>query len=257
MNKEYYKITTSYANYYVEIWHQYPGIDKVYIGGRKKCVGFSVYLDEGEPPMMDGFGFNPHCNIAGNHIKGIGSVHLLNVAMRFIINHYQLPEDIKFEFKDTSFIECINYNMPLYIYYIIFHGKTWYEEKFDAMPMNKNAIPRLQQAKKRLKEFLDSKPSLENFFGDHQIKLREYVMNIYDQCSTLRQCLEILKKEDCKVFKGWLVALFDEIVNCSFDQHWFIINKVPRDFVSYTKIDKPDNLFSLKGGMIFRRDELG
>ena len=38
--KEYYRIKTSYCLYYAEIWHQYPNIDKVYFGGKRKCVTF-------------------------------------------------------------------------------------------------------------------------------------------------------------------------------------------------------------------------
>lgn len=49
--KEYYKITTSYCNYYAEVWHQYPNIDKVYIGGKRECVAFTVYLDEPTPNL--------------------------------------------------------------------------------------------------------------------------------------------------------------------------------------------------------------
>lgn len=31
MKKEYYKIKTSHATYFVEVWHQYPNVDKVFI----------------------------------------------------------------------------------------------------------------------------------------------------------------------------------------------------------------------------------
>lgn len=264
MNKEHYQIKTSYANYYVEIWHQYPTIDKVYIGARKKCIGFSVYLNEKgkslkeEPPEIDGFGFSQHCNITGNHVKGIGSVHLMNTALRFIINHYKLPENIKFTFKDVSFIECIKYHMPLRIYYTIFHGKTWYEDKFGALPVNKLAITRLEESRKRLKEFLSLKPDIEMFFDEDQKDLMEYVLSIYAKCGSLKECLDILKEEDCKVFKGWLEFVYEHVMKSDYDRSWYITNKVGPDFLTYTKIEvKPAILFSLKGGgMYFRRDQL-
>lgn len=263
MNKEHYKIKTSYANYYVEILHQYKTVDKVYIGARKKCIAFSIYLNEkgkvikNEPPEIDGFGFNQHCNITGNHVKGTGSVHLMNTATRFIINHYKLPEDTKFQFKDTSFIECIKYHMPLRIYYTIFHGKTWYEDKFGALPLDKLAIPRLEESRKKLKAFLSSKPDIEMFFNNDQQELMEYVLNVYAKCDSLKECLDILKNEDCKVFKGWLISIFTHVMTYDSDQEWYLTNKVAPDFITYTKLkDKPDKLFSVKGGMYFRRDEL-
>lgn len=79
----------------------------------KKIVNFSVYLDDEdvESPNLDGFGYNEHCNKEGNHVKGVGSIHLLNVSMQFILSHYNLPSDTQFQFKDTSFIECKSYKM--------------------------------------------------------------------------------------------------------------------------------------------------
>ncbi len=44
---EYYQLRSGRSRFHAHVWHQYPGvIDKVYIGGRRKCVCFSVYLEE-------------------------------------------------------------------------------------------------------------------------------------------------------------------------------------------------------------------
>lgn len=266
MKKSYYKIETSYANYYVEIWRQYPTVDKVFIGAQKKCIGFSVYLnDDGtaimdEYPHMDGFGFHKHCNNEGNHMKGIGSLHLLNTSMRFIISYYKLPEDIKFQFSDTSFIECVNYNMPLPIYYIIFHGKTWYEQKFGAEPLMKSQS-NLEEGKKALKAFLKGKPEIDHFFPVEQSKLKRRVLDIYSKCDSLKECLEILKTEDCHVFKDWLPILFSKFINMNHFHQWVISNTIPTESINFSPLkSRPDKLFNLRGGdnhrLFFRRHDL-
>lgn len=264
MNKEHFQIKTSYANYIVEIWHQYPSVDKVYIGARKKCASFSVYLDENgklikeEPPQLDGFGFNQHCNITGNHVKGIGSVHLLNTAMCFIVSHYKLSSNTQFHFTDTSFIECIRYHMPLSVYYMIFNNKTWYESKFAAIPLYISESE-LNAQKQALEQYLSAKPDISSHFMEYQSALKNKVQQIYNTTSSLNECLNILKQEDCSIFAGWLQSICLEHIPKLQGTPWMIQNKMAKSSISYTKLkDKPNNLFELKGGdgLYFRRDDL-
>lgn len=265
MNKDYFRIETSFANYTVEIWHQYPSLDKVYIGATKKCVSFSVYLDANgkgdrdEHPQLDGFGFNEHCNLTGNHVKGIGSVHLLNTAMRFVTSYYKFPHDIKFQFTDSSFIECISYHMPLSMYYTTFYGKTWYEIKFGAVPLIVD-LGKLEKQRKELRTFLEGKPDIAHLFLDSkkQVALRNKVLSIYEKCNTLMECLEILKKEDCNVFEVWLEKIYLEHVSNMYGAHWIIKNTLPRIAITYKKLAKmPPDTFILKGGFIFKRHDIG
>lgn len=134
LDKEYYEIKTSFCNYYVEIWHQYHNIDKVYIGGKKKCVVFSIYLDDpNEVPNLDGFGFDENCNTSGNLQRTHGTQHLLKTALTFVKTLYKASSIL---LKDTSTIECNGYNMSLMKYSILHYGKTWYEKHFLARPHN-------------------------------------------------------------------------------------------------------------------------
>lgn len=264
MSREYFKIVTSYANYNAEIWHQYPGVDKVYVGARKKCVGFSIYLhDDGvaikdEHPQLDGFGFDKHCNMTGNHVRGIGSVHLLNAAMRFVTSYYNFPENVKFQFSDTSFIECIKYHMPLSVYYMVFHNKTWYEMKFAAKPLYLSREA-LDAERSKLKNLLAGKPDISGLFLHNQSELKSKVMTIYESCKTLKECLDILKKEDCHVFKGWLVALCNDYIPSIRNAQWVIENGMNESAIQHRKLEeKPSGHFQLGGDdrMYFRRDEL-
>jgi hypothetical protein len=256
MSKEYFQIKTSYSSYYAEIRHQHPIVDKVYIGAGQECVSFSVYLDE-DPPQLDGFGFSQHCDYTGNHIKGIGSVHLLNTAMSFIVSHYKLHEDTKFELSDVSFIECIRYHLPLSLYYMIYDNKTWYESNFDATPMymSKTELDTQRQA---LKDYISGKPDISSHFMERQSALKDKVHQVYNSTKSLKECLDILKQQDCNIFSGWLQSICFHHIPHLLGTPWIIQNK-SKESISYLKLtDKPNDIFQLKGetGLYFRRDEL-
>lgn len=261
-SREYYKIKTLHAHYYVEIWHQYPQMDKVFVGGRKKCVSFSVYLsengkvDEDEPPQLDGFGFHPHCNSKGNHMKGIGSVHLLNTSMAFLVDFYKMKKSTTFQYTDSSFIECLKHHMPLCVYYIVFHGKTWYEYKFNAKPIYTDASLYDEQ-KRKLKAHIMGKPDISVYFTKEQKKLQEHVQSVYDTCQTLKECLDILKDYDCDIFRGWLVRLCTLFVPNIIGSSWILTAEEygTHKYVHLNK--KPKELFEMQGGnIVFNRYEV-
>ena len=53
---EYYKINTSYANYYIMIKPYFDGkehyMDKVFLGSKKKCMVISIHFDSDELIMF-------------------------------------------------------------------------------------------------------------------------------------------------------------------------------------------------------------
>lgn len=268
MNKEYYKIKTSHATYFVEVWHkgrpyankvehQYPNVDKVFIGGKQKCVSFSVYLEDIESPNLDGFGYSEHCNKAGNHIKGVGSIHLLNVSIQFILAHYNLPRDTQFQFKDTSFIECNAYKLSLPVYYIVFHGKTWYESKFNAIPLYISQ-EELKEQRKKLKDYLKTKPPIEEWFTGKE-KLKAMIGKIYNKTGSIQECLDELKELDCSIFKNWLPALVLKYVPVLLGTEWSIQCHSDVKMKIQKLLEKPDKLFKMEGGnmeLLFKTDEL-
>lgn len=256
MNKEYYQLKTSYCVYVVEIWHQYPGIDKVFIGGKKKCVTFSIYLEDKESPNLDGFGYNEECNKQGNHIKGIGSIHLLNVAMLFVLKHYGLPRDTRFQFKDTSFIECSTYKQSLPVYYTVFYGKTWYESKFDAIPLYISQ-DEFKEQRKKLRDYLKTKPPIEEwFFGSE--KLRKQVEEIYIRVNSLQECLLELKEFDCCVFKNWLSALVLKFIPVLIGTEWYV--QCQSDIaIKIKRMHQPVQISKMDGGNLvlsFKQSEI-
>lgn len=225
--RDYYKVKTGHATYYAEVWHQYPNIDKVYFGGNKRCLSFSVYLDYiDDPPNIDSLGYHEECNKRGDHVKGTGSVHLLNTGMQFIVEHYKLKHRL-FQLKDTSHIECANGPLPLSIFYTTFHNKTWYEAKFKAQPLYITK-DELRKQKNALRAYLDSpKPPLSDVVNLESInrKIRPILESVYagKKVVTIRDFLNTLKDEyDCAVFNKWLPVLVTRFIPTLKDTEWNI-----------------------------------
>lgn len=215
-------------------------------------------MEEREAPNIDSFGYNEHCNQEGNHIKGVGSIHLLNVGMQFIINHYKLLKDTQFQLKDTSFIECSRYKLSLPVYYTVFYGKTWYEQKFDAVPLYISA-DELKGQRQKLREYMKTKPPLTDWFmGSHEVE--KMIEKIYVKTGSLQECLDELKSHDCYVFKNWLPALVLKYIPVLIGTEWSIVCRSNIDINIEKLSTKPKKLFKMEGGdglvISFKQDEL-
>lgn len=221
MEKEYYKIKTSFASYFVEVWHQYPGIDKVYIGGKSRCVSISVYYESKEWSNIDGVGYNIDCNYASNHAKGVGTVHLVKCAIGFVTKYYGMDTSWgRFLLKDTSYIECNTCKIPLAPFYVLYHGKTWYEAKFGAQPTHSGHV--LKEQKRELRKYIRGKPDISEYFNEGQKRFKAYVLGEYEGCNTLEELMKKFKDNDCSIFKGWLEQMVRTFIPSLEGSTWMI-----------------------------------
>lgn len=248
MNKTFYTIKTSYAKYHVEVWHQYPNMDKVFVGGKKRCVSMSVYLEEGEAPNIDAFGYHESCNVADNHMPGVGSRHLLVTAIRFVLDHYKLSLTTRFQLTDTSHIDCDKgYVMQLPQYYVIYHGQTWYESKFGARPMHRD--PReLASQKQALSEYIKGKPDLSVYLPASS-KRTKLVMDMYRGAASLEDLLGKLKTVDCIAYKGWLEPIVNRFIPGLFGMEWVIDGAIATSHaIRIQKLEERPHHWSGSGG---------
>lgn len=252
MDIEYYKIKTSYAHYYASVLHRIDGIDKVRVGGKKMCVTLSIYQED--DPNLDALGYNELCNINGDHQQGEGSVHLLRAAWAFVIAYYYKIAKgwTGLLFKDVSIIECLGNNkQELAAFYLVKHGKTWYERKFNAKP-DTRMQDRYHAGKKSLTDFVKTKPSFnefdEMFLGRCKHGMKMILQEAYSRASSIREFVEILHEErDCIVFKNWLTNMVVEHVPFIFGSAWVIEEMKPVDGFTYERIETdPGDI--LKGG---------
>jgi hypothetical protein len=161
--------------------------------------------------------------------QGRGSLHLLKTACSFIKAKYGHS---KIEFIEKSYVMCSkNWRMPLCYYYLVKHGKTWYEEKLGAHPESIKAQQRYRDEKQKLMASLTSldKPSFKTFASDYNIskKLSEDLKDIYDSSKTLKGFFKIIFDEyDCGMLKGWFVDFVSDYTR-TYGSSW--IFDIPSD----------------------------
>lgn len=248
--KEYYKITTSYCNYYAEVWHQYPNIDKVYVGGKKKCVAFTVYLDE-PTPNLDAVGFHEGCNLRGDLSKGHGTRHMVMIAFAFLKTLYHNKINRLVLFRDASVIDCYGYNMPLSQYYMLHYGKTWYQKHFHAQPSSLKWKDKLINDVNTWDIVLKSKPT-GIFDGVANKERRKLLHDMYATCDSLHELLQKLKSMDCNVYKDWADVLVKDHMPYLVGIEWCIetsILDLPSIQVVTKGNVKPKGLFILGGAI--------
>ena len=258
MGDEYFTIKTSYAHYHAVIVHQYSGsMDKVYIGSKKRCVLFSIYLD-GDHPNIDAIGFNENCNLAGDLKRGYGTMHMIRCALSFIHNKYPQLKNLPFELKDVSSISCGRFDLPLSKYYLSKYGKTWYEMKFGAIPASHSLLLKYNRARDALLRYLHQSPILPftdfiQQFNSKTQRLLTALRSTYDTSKSLHDFIIKLDSEyDCAIFERWLEVLVDPFIQV-YGTTWHIsFDASSQPIIIETLKKKPEYLFTMAGGYINR-----
>lgn len=260
MQQEYYSISTPSGNrFYAQVWHQYPNVDKVYFGGRRRCVCFSVYLpdeDEEEPeaPNLDSVGYDENCNVSGDLLKGSGTRLMLTAAFAFLRRLYgRLADTVVL--VDKSQIVCQRWSMRLSVYYTLHHGQTWYQRTFGARPVKIDRANAFRTAMAEWNRTKRTKPSPSSLFaGVRSRKRAETLKTEYERHDHLGSFLRALKPHDCMVYKGWADDLIDALVPYLYGMQW----EIPVSELELPDVDvmhagniKPPDMFVHTGGMSF------
>ncbi len=224
---------------------------RVHIGNKKKCVVLSVYFDDTDP-NIDGIGYDENCNESGNLMRNSGTIHMIKSAMAFVVKHYKKYNFKKFQFKDTSVIHCAkDYQMPLNVYYIAKHGKTWYEMKLKAKPVNEN--DKYYEGIRTLKE------SFKKPIGDHMMIYDNLMQNIskskknafypvFKNCTTIKEFFKYLFEEyDCFVLKDWLSRYILNFIPNLMRMEWYIEHFTDFNVEIEILKEKPEDLFMIGG----------
>ena len=244
--RDYYMIKTNYSNYYVEIFHQYPTIDKVYIGGKTRCVTLSIFLD-GDDPNIDGIGYDETCNTTNDLAQGIGTRHMVVSALAFIGELYKTKQVSQiYMLRDTSKINCKGFDMYLPFFYMLHHRKSWYQKHFGAS----NKVESYNDDIVKFKAYLKTKP--DALFECVKSKQRkEYLEHLYSSCENIKELLKKVKKLDCSILKGWGPELVQKFMPYIVSMEWTIdASKLDKHSINieYIGTQKPANMMIHTGG---------
>ena len=262
----------------VEHFHEL--MHRVHIGNKKKCVVLSVYLDESDPacrqrgtksdptyrqrgtksdptyrqrgtksdPNIDGIGYD------GNLLRNSGTIHMIKSAMAFVVKYYEKYNFSKFQFKDTSLIPCEkDYQMPLSVYYVAKHGKTWHEMKLGAKPIHETEFQKYVEEKRLLQNDLktpiqDHKQVYNKLMANVPKNKKQALFSFFEKSKTKKEFLKHLFDEyDCFVFKYWLSSYILQFIPNIMRMEW-VIEHSPDFHIQIESLkEKPEDLFMIGG----------
>ena len=219
-------------------------------GMRNDCIDIFLYKDEitnnytfGKLAQID---YDNKCNLQGNMKKGVGTRDMICAALISIKCLY--PNVSSLRLDDASTITCSNNKkVSLASYYLAFHGKTWYELNFNAIPVLKDKESYYK--KKTLMNDINYKNSLE-WFNDllrssnieMDINIKKTLLNFYKSSNTYTEFFNKLKSyysksELCINTRDWIHAFIsEELLNVS-SQSWLIDMNL-YSCTSFVKISK-------------------
>lgn len=228
------------------------------------CVNISYQYSKDNIPISVSIPhllYEPECSVETNLEKGGGTEIMINTILEYAYNDVKtLPI---FYFDDMSHIDCIEKDVKLQpprklimpvnlaFFYIAYHGKTWYEARFNAEMKNKEKYKKYRNSLTFLTN-PDDKLSYADFL--QLIKLSsndeiEYLKGIYESSATYRDFFEKIPKDKrCKILYQWLNTFMKKYLTPDVysNEDWEIdirkINKSKGGRRHYRRKNKKDNI---------------
>lgn len=168
-------------------------------------------------------GYIPHiqyskkCNRAANLQPGVGTMKLMHAL--FSVTRTFFPWVESYVFEDMSRVRCSKGNyMNLAVYSLAFHGKTWYDSKFQARKRNPLAQDLFTQGKQSLQQakriyWNDLKPVIP-------VALHETLQPLYENATTYADFFHAVynivkadRRKSCEFLRPWLERALEFILD--------------------------------------------
>jgi hypothetical protein len=209
-------------------------------GDYADCITISYVYKNNKPVQakIPHLLYEPECNLGAFLEKGSGTEHMIKTSIRYA--HNDVPSVTKFLFDDDSHIDCVEKDMgkapprkptrPLNLafFYIAYHGKTWYEARFNAKMVDDNKYKKYKESLGFLTDPAEKLPFTQfleiigiSLESESQVKSLE---TYYKKGVTYREFFEAIEKKNrCAVLYGWLNTFMEHYIGTSFsDKGWFI-----------------------------------
>jgi hypothetical protein len=237
MNNE-WKITSEHGVFRLKVAN-----GDVSIGGKDTCV--LIVYDGPEKSMLQWFGTKVQCELRGFPVQGETTKHMVYLATTVFRS---LHRDVKYlNILDSSSYKCKLNNgatgsIILREANFLFHGKTYYEQAFQAVPSTTDGEQRMTEFRKALHD-PSKKPATFRFIDN---ALTTELTPLYNSTSTwwdFFQSIQSKWKNKCAWIHPWYRFALNEMVKDTIPEHWKIdITKFP------LLRPKFEPLSSIKGG---------
>ena len=191
------------------------------VGGKKYCVQL-VYKKNDESEMLSLQTKYGGCELTDKIIKGENTVKMVLLAFTIFREYYPDVEEVFL--IDSSSIDCEGSPMGLMKSSLLLHGYTYYERKFQAVPVLEEDVSILDNFRKAYNNIWDS-PPIFSFINDSFEKL---LRPLYENSNSWSD------------FSKKLIEKFGERRVCYYIYPWFLnaIYKIsPREVTSRWKIN--------------------
>jgi hypothetical protein len=225
-------------------------------GDYEKCVTVSYKYKDNIPieASIPHLLYEPECSIGSTLERGGGSEIMIKTLLRHAYS--EIPSLPFFVFDDMSKIDCLPKDIakpperkilrPLNLAYfsIAYHGKTWYEMRFNAEMKDKERYVKYRDRLQFLTNPAD-KPDFERFLEiaqppDEQI---EMLQSLYKETETYRDFFNAIPKEKrCNMLYYWLTTFMKYYIGDVYTENDWVMN-----------VNTFDNTPSLGGGYTRRK----
>lgn len=247
----YYKISCAPYKFYASIQED-TFLYKVRFGGKKAFIFFSVYKDEeAEYPNLDAVGFSPLCSYNIPLEDKEGTRVLVKSGIKFLC--WRFPNIKQIRFLDTSKKKCQgDVQIPLPSFHFAKYGKTWYQDHFDAKPLNKNVTKYLERANVALDQLVKT-DKFEAFWVAHvkphlgkislsalsSVDIYDVIKKHWGESGSFKDFFQRVSLEDCSLFYVWLDVYIKKL--------WRNMNiDVGEWYISRRKIDGWDGAIKVR-----------
>jgi hypothetical protein len=198
--------------------------DNIKVGGRNFCVNIVLYKDKTSLYWLktDEGG----CELNEKDIRGEHTVRMVDVAFSLLRKYHpertcvELLDDIGHSWEDKR---GRNYKTIFLKGYLLVHGKTWYEDKFNAVMCDPD-IYKAYRDKSRNFDDPTKKPPSFDFMNK---EIGDMLIPLYESSNTWREFInrfvELYGEEKYKIMHPWyrtaIYIIFDGI---EINQDWKI-----------------------------------
>jgi hypothetical protein len=221
----------------------------VYLGGKDLCV--HIKYDGPDMSELSWLGTkDARCELNDLKIKGKLTEYMLHVAIS--IFHKLYPDVTHLHLIDSSAYDCLlpdggKRKLSMKETYFLFHGKTYYEDKFGAVPRTEAGLKSIETFRTALHDPV-KKPAKFNFENPD---LNEALSPLYKAANTWWEFFQAIQDKwgdkKCSIIYLWYRYALGAMSLDMIPEHWTIDI---RGFPEITPTFKP---MTLKGGGRRRR----
>jgi hypothetical protein len=245
-----YTVIPTIGTFNISINEEHDDFYYMSVGGAGKqfrCVNISVPKKESNNTAIISYTESKDgCTIDGAKIKGDATRQM--ILLGITIARELSPHITHIDLDDMSHFYCKLPDegvkkVPLHCFFFAFHGKTWYEEKFNAIIKNEELWRKYEIAKMNMTE-PSKKPAAFYFLND---SLNKILQPIFTQSVTWRDFFDridiVYGKNKCVIVYPWLREVLSTYI---FDNYLFIeglkltiaINDENTPMIRYYQVNK-------------------